>query len=527
MTELLPTKATFAPGEPIEVEVRGAGGAGGLTLWHLDRRVATAPVDGDGVARLPPQPEGGYGVEAGAAATALDVLADPLRRARYGFVASYPERRELGGVLDNVRRLHLNAVQFYDWMYRHAGLVPPTDTFVDALGQTISLDTVRRLADGLRRVGSLPIAYAAVYAAGRDEWPEWQEHGLYRPDGTPWTLGDDFLWNVDPTSPRWLEHFAGDLRAALAAGGFAGFHLDQYGQPKRALRKDGSVVDLEHAFPALLERLARELPEARLIFNNVNDFPTWTTAPAPQAATYIEVWAPHVRLAHLGELVTRARGYDRGKAVILAAYLSVHANGDEAGAAAAERLQHAVVLSHGGTVLLHGEERNVLTEAYYVSNRTLGAAAAEASRRCYDFAVRYGDLLFDPDAEDVTRTVVGGLNREIVVEAPVPVATDCEAGALWVRAVRTRLGLVVHLIDLSNQDDDLWDAPKRPARPLEGVRLAVERETPGAATIDVASPEAPALERLPSAYDGRHDVVTLPAFGPWCLVLVRDAAPEP
>ncbi|HEX7526609.1 MAG TPA: glycoside hydrolase family 66 protein, partial [Gaiellaceae bacterium] len=152
-----------------------------------------------------------------------------------------------------------------------------------------------------------------------------------------------------------------------------------------------------------------------------------------------------------------------------------------------------------------------------------GDEAREASRRCYDFAVRYGDLLFDRDAVDLTRTITGGLNQEIVVEANVPVATDCEPGSLWVRVVGTKQGLVVHLIDLSQQEDDLWDAPKKPARPLAGVKLAVERDGAAAPSIAFAHPESPELVALESTFDGRHDVVELPAFGPWATVLLRDA----
>jgi dextranase len=519
--ELLPTKATFAPGEPIEIEVRGGDGPVELTLRHLDRVAATAA--GDSSVSFPAQPEGGYGVDAGSASTAVEVLANPLERVRYGFVASYAPGRDVDGIVENARRLHLSAVQFYDWMYRHAKLVTPTDVFEDALGQTVSHDSSRRLAAALREAGSLPLAYAAVYAVGRDEWPEWEAYGLFHTDGQPWTLGDDFLWNVDPTSERWQAHFVAELKESVAAVGFAGFHLDQYGQPKRALRKDGALVDLSDAFPALLERLAAELPDSRLIFNNVNDFPTWATARVGQAAIYIEVWAPHVRLSHLAELATKSRGFDRDKPIVLAAYLNSYDGADEAEAAAAERLQHAVVFSHGATVLLHGESRNVLTEAYYVSNHELGDAARDASRRCYDFAVRYGDLLFDRDAADLTRMLVGGLNDEIRVEADVPVATDCTAGSLWARVVGTRHGLVVHLIDLSQQDDDVWDAPKRQAPPLTGVRIAVERDGVAAPRIAFAHPEAPELVALDPTFDGSHDVVELPAFGPWAIVLLRDA----
>ena len=351
--------------------------------------------------------------------------------------------------------------------------------------------------------------------------PSGRRTGSTAADGTPWTLGEDFLWNVDPTSERWLAHFAGELRSALGLG-FAGFHLDQYGAPKRALRRDGTEVDLAQAFPALIGRLATELPGASLIFNNVNDFPVWTTARAPQDAVYVEVWPPHERLGHLAGLVAKARALAPGKGVILAAYLSAY-EGDEAAAAAAERLQLATVYSHGGTVLLHGEEDAALTEAYYVRHKRLGADSLEATRHTYDFVVRYGDLLFDPDSVDVTRTEVGGVNEEVRVEAPVPVATDSEPGALWVRAMRGPRGLLVSLIDLSPQQDDRWDAGKQAGRPLAGVRVAVERVHRSAPAFHFADPDdSPALRPLAATAKANHDVVELPAFRTWALVWVHE-----
>jgi dextranase len=519
LSELLPVKATFAPGDPIEIEVRGVTEA---ALWHLERKIAEAS-SRDGVVRFDPQPEGGYGVEGAGVRTAVDVLSEPLSRPRYGFVSDYSPGREVAGVSDAVRRLHLNAVQFYDWMYRHASLLPPQNEFEDPLGRRLSLDTVRRLAAAVRAAGSLPLGYAAVYAAGRDEWPAWAEDGLYRADGTPWTLGDDFLWNVDPSSERWLQHLAADLEAARVAVGFAGFHLDQYGAPKRALRRDGAEVDLAVAFPVLIDRLADELPEARLIFNNVNDFPTWATAGARQHAVYIEVWPPHERLGHLAELVRKARALAPGKGVVLAAYLSVYSGDDEAVASAAERLQLATVFSHGGSCLLHGEEDAVITEAYYVRHGRVTAPSLAAACAYYDFAVRYGDLLFDARGVDVTRTELGGVNEELRIEAPVPVSTDCAAGVLWARAIRSPRGLILSLIDLSQQTDDLWDAPKQPSRPLAGVRLAVERSRSIAPPFRFAAPEdSPALQTLRSVPSGRYDAVEVPPFRTWALVWVCD-----
>lgn len=515
-------KATFAPGEPVEVELRGATAPFDVSLTHLDRVVATVSVQpGEAVARFPPQPEGGYGVEGAEATTALDVLTDPLTRPRYGFVSHYEQGRDASGVVGLVRRLHLNAVQFYDWMYRHARLLPPTDEYEDALGQRLSLSTVRRLAAGVRSAGSLPFGYAAVYAVGKDERAEWDDIALLRVDGEPWTLGDDFLWIVDPTDERWLRSFASQLDEAADKVGFAGFHLDQYGAPKRAVRRDGGIVDLAEAFPRLVDRLADALTGSRLIFNNVNDFPTWATARARQAATYIEVWPPHEHLAHLGSLVTKARLLAPDRGVILAAYLAPFVD-DEETARAAERLLLATVFSHGGSALLHGEERAVLTEAYYVRHAKVSDATLDTARRYFDFAVRYGDLLYDPAATDVTRSHLGGENGEVVVEAPVPVATDCLPGMLWARVVRCTRGLLVSLIDLSAQTTVAWNVPKHRGGAVAGVRVALERAAD--ATILFASPESsPALRTLASRREGRYDVVSVPPFSTWALLWVRGA----
>lgn len=519
--ELLPAKATFAPGEPIEVDVRGSDEPLEVSLWHLDRRLAVSTVAAGEPARFPPQAEGGYGVVAGDATSALDILADPLSRPRYGFVSHYEAGRDVSGVANHVRRLHLNAIQFYDWMYRHARLLPPQDDFADALGRQVSLATVRELAAAVRGAGSLPLGYAAVYAVGAAEREHWSDIALSRQDGTPWTLGEDFLWIVDPTDERWLRFFADELREAVERVDFAGFHLDQYGAPKQASRPDGAVVDLTAGFPLLIDRIAAEVPEARLIFNNVNDFPTETTAASDQAATYIEVWPPHDDLSHIAGLVSKARLLAPERPVIIAAYLSQFSHDAET-AAAAERLLLATVFSHGGTVLLHGEERAVLTDPYYVDHAEVDDATLELTRLYYDFAVRYGDLLFDPAATDVTRTHIAPETQEVKIAAPVAVTTDCAPGTVWARVIRCSRGLLVSLIDLSGQTDTLWKTAKQPLQPLACVRVAVEHAAP--AQFLFAAPESsPSLAELVPKRDGAHDVVTLPAFTGWGMLWVRDS----
>src|SRR5690606_21128836 len=208
-------------------------------------------------------------------------------------------------------------------------------------------------------------------------------------DGRPHTLAD-FLSIVDPSDPDWLAHFRADLRRAVRVGGFAGLHLDQYGFPRRAVRPDGRVVDLAVGFDALIRAVRAELPDACLIFNNVNDFPVWATTRSPQDVTYTEVWEPHDTLADLAAVATRSRSLARHRPVVLAAYQSVYATHPARAADAATRLTMATLFSHGATQLLAGEDGRVLVDPYYVRNHAAEPSTLDMLARWYDLLVAAG-----------------------------------------------------------------------------------------------------------------------------------------
>jgi dextranase len=526
--KLIPTKATFAPGETIEIEFVGAstGPKIAVQLWHLDRLIATAPI-AEGLVCFDAQPIGGYGLVAVDVANlsvplvtgAMDVLNSPFDRPRYGFVAEFNTGRDPIDLVNTARSLHLNLIQFYDWAHRYAQLVPDTEEYLDPLNRPLSLATVQSMTASLAKIGSRSMGYAAVYAVGGVDWDTWKEAGLFKTDGEPHRFTDDLLLVVDPANERWMKHFITDLRRSMDEVGFDGFHLDSYGWPKRALRADGTVCDLNEAFPQLLDRIREVLPASRFMFNNVNDFPTWSTASTDQDATYIEVWAPNTTLAHLGGLIDRARGFGSATPPILAAYLSVYTNSPAAAADDAARFVMATIFSHGGTHLL-------LVHPYYPQNHAAEASTKQLMSRWYDFLVRYGDLLLGDDAIDVTRSYTGGINEDLYFSGPegVRICTDPEPGSIWVRVVRTHLGLVVHLINLVDQTEIDWDAAKNPVQLTCGIRLRLLK-TLGGQTPLVADPDRnPALQQLPIIDDGSaYDEIELPAIGAWTMLVL----PEP
>jgi dextranase len=530
--EILPTRSTFSTTDPVEIEVRGTRDPVDVIVSHLGDAVFVTNTelvpreDAEGaILRLPPLAPGGYRIEVIVDGiterTAVEVTEDPRARVRYGFAVDYSPGRDLVGITDTARRLHLTDVQFYDWAYRHADLLGGGEDYLDALNQPISLRTVRDLAAAVRSVGARALGYAAVYAVGPTEWPQWKHRALLSATGESYGLGD-FLFLLDPASPDWLESFTAQLERSLTEVGFDGFHLDQYGYPKRAIRADGEAVDVANSFVTLIESVRAALPTAQLVFNNVNDFPTWATASTPQDAVYIEVWAPHVTLGSLAAVVLRARSVAGGKPVVIAAYQHVYDSAPASVADITTSFTMATLFSHGATQLLAGESDRILVDPYYVRNHVVEKSTAAMLKRWYDFLVEHDEILMDPAIIDVTGSYSGDYNDDCDVSYDsAAVSGTADAGAVWRRITSVGDRLVMHLINLIGQEDDLWDAPRNiPGRMGTGT-LRFRWEGGGLPRVRAADPDADGrLVDLDVAFEGTHAFVRLPEFALWQVVVI-------
>jgi dextranase len=522
--EILPTRAQFDVGDSVQIEVRGVSD-GELTVWRLGEEVLRVRSGGETVVTLGWLPAGCYGIEYSTGdrilRTAVEVSADTRARLRYGFVVDYSPGRDLAGVSDSVRRLHLTGIQFYDWAYRHADLLGGGETYRDALDQTIALQTVRELIDSIRSVGAAALGYAAVYAVGPDEWARWQQHALLTATGEPYALGD-FLFLVDPASPEWLESFTAQLRRASDEIGFDGFHLDQYGYPKRAVRPDGTSVDVASSFVTLIDAVRDALPDGQLVFNNVNDFPTWATAGTLQDAVYIEVWEPSVTLGALASVVTRAKSLSAGKPIVIAAYQHVYDGAAVDAADLATSFTMATLFSHGATQLLAGEADRILVDPYYVRNHVVEPSTADLLKRWYDFLVEHDDVLQNPAIIDVTPSYASAYNDDCDVSFDsAPTRGEARAGTVWRRITSIGDRIVVHLINLAGQSDELWDGPRvQPAMVGAGI-LRFRRVGSGMPRVRVADPDGSArLTDVPVTMDGNFATATLPELHVWQLIVL-------
>lgn len=523
---LVPVRSTFAADEPVVVRVDAAPAGVRLTVRGVEGVVSAFDDVRDEVT-IGALPHGGYGVDAWDAAGALlassafDVLNDPMDRPRYGFVARYDPEVDVEAFGAHALRMHLNVVQHYDWAHSYTELVGPEE-YSDMLGNRVSMPVLRAMLGTFRGLGARPLGYAALYGVPAAQWDSWSDVGLYRSTGEPYGFGDDFLNVVDPGASRWRRTIVGALAHAYGEVGFDGFHLDQYGWPKRALRADGTITDLADTLPALVDEIAGAVPGARLIFNNVNGFPLERTAHSRQAALYSEVWPPRVELRDLAELVAQSRAASR-LPVIVAAYLSVFRDVGGPPARDAARLTMATVFSSGATHLLTGEDGRLLVHPYYVDSLEADEETLDLLERWYTFLVRHGDLLLDRDTADVTGAYAGAYNADVVVEAPpgVRVSVHPDPGTVWLRVMRAPRGLVLHLVNLVGQDETGWDTPKRPIAPLAGLVLRMRQVDAVPAAVRWLDPDEPGPgDVLDGAADGIDQITRLPSLGAWAVVHV-------
>ena len=308
----------------------------------------------------------------------------------------------------------------------------------------------------------------------------------------------------------------------MAAVGLHGFHLDQYGYPRWAGLVGGGAVDLSRSFRALIEAVRTGLPDARLVFNNVNDFPTRATADAPQDAVYIEVWPPHTTLGSLARLVERARAARDGRPVVIAAYQHVYEVAPRSEADLSTSFTMATLFSHGATQLLAGEQGNLLVDPYYVRNRPAEPETLALLQRWYDFLVEHDELLMAPGAADVSGAWVGAYNDALDVRfAAAPTTDGPTPGGVWRRVVQVGELLVVHLINLAGQADTEWDAPRAvPADPGAGT-LRVKRAGSAVPVVRVADPDRGGhLTDVAVELDGEDAVAVLPPPHVWQTVVV-------
>lgn len=288
-------KAQYLCGEDVRIDLPPELRGGEAQVTRLERPVPCRAHREGAALVLSGLGEGNYGVTIRHGELrwegAFDVVPERRRVTRYGFLTDFAPDDAGEEDLRWMCALHLNAVQFYDWMYRHDKLLPDSELYSDPMGRPTSLAVIEGKIAACKKLGMRPFAYGAVYAATAatcEAHPDW---AMYSMDGQPLVFASWlYFMNIAAGSP-WSGHIVGQYLEA-ARFGFEGIHMDTYGLPKHVWDAEGRPVELAEEFPGLIARAAEavrsERPEGGVIFNCVNNWPVTDVASAPQDAVYIE-----------------------------------------------------------------------------------------------------------------------------------------------------------------------------------------------------------------------------------------------
>lgn len=397
--------------------------------------------------------------------TAFDVSDGTERIVRYGFLTDFGPEEKDDEDIAFADKMHLTAIQFYDWMYRHDRLVYDGEEYDNPLGISVSNAVIRRKIALCKKHHIRPFAYGAVYAASKSFYETHKSWAMYTQNKEPITFADWLVFMNINQKCGWSSYIVEQFRKAVADLGFQGIHMDTYGYPKKAWTPDGEQINLEKDFPKLIAESAKavksEDPEAGVIFNAVNDWPVESVADSDQDSIYIEVWSPHDTYLDLQQLIGKAKSLSGGKQVILAAYMHPFAEQKNAeGAEKAFLLTYAVIHASGGYQLVLGENKGILCDSYYNKYAVLREAFLPTVKAYCDYIVRYGELMSGRDITDISMTATGGINEDILFSSgQAGFSVKPEQGKIWTKVGITDHRIILHLINLKGENE-LWNVEK-------------------------------------------------------------------
>ena len=443
----------------------------------------------------------------------LDVLTSWTQMPRYGFLSDFEQgRTDVIQTMQNLADLHVNGLQYYDWMYRHETLLTDQEPYIDVLGRSLSIKTVESLIDAghAKNISAMP--YTAIYAASEEFYNQHQDWALYDENGAPVRLGTDFLVYMDPrVDGKWIDHLFSEFEKVLKQTKFDGIHLDQYGDPKEAYDNLGTHIPLDEpiaqtitATHALVDRFR---DDGAVVFNCVTNWPVEMASAADEDIIYIEVWDPYVWFSELHNLIAYAQSLGHNKPVVLAAY--VHP-----GSSANPFLMDAIIFSSGGGHIEMGENNGYLADPYFPSYDTLNAEQAALLRRYYDFAVRYQNLI-GPSTTEATRQWIDKIKIE-GLEVGLNQSADVFA---LLRESQGRLAL--NLVNMTNIGSTKWTEPANFPTAATNLHVSVSGMTRTIKSVSFTSADEKVftLEPLKFIQTGEQVTFEIPSLKIWDLVV--------
>ena len=416
--------------------------------------------------------------------TALDVSSDWTRFPRYGFNSDYyagESAQESDRKARELSKYHINAIQFYDWMWEHDRLIKyncdgsMATLFEQIDGRTQSFITVSNKVAAAWRHNMFPMAYSLVYGdSGIGEkpvHPEWaaytqawadQPH-LVRQHNLAGFNPPRAIWVMDVSNPEWQGYIFNQFKDAITKLNFGGIHLDNLGGSWNYRYQSDSAIHEWEEFPAFINRSRNAIrgvrPDARIIHNDVAANYLNEIARSSEDVYYVEVWG-NEQYRDIRNLINRAKSESgHSKQVVLAAYMNLF-NYSNYVSEASVRLMDAVTFANGAFRIELGEGIEYLTNHYFPMHwPTARESMKRMLRSYYSFIVRFENLLFF----NTLGNVVDATDPALTYSATDTLSKDGAAGTVWTVIKQWRDEFdTISLINLHGVDSDWRNRSARP-----------------------------------------------------------------
>ncbi|AIO19379.1 Cycloisomaltooligosaccharide glucanotransferase precursor [Candidatus Izimaplasma bacterium HR1] len=409
--------------------------------------------------------------------TAFEIENDWKKRPRYGFLSDFSSKNlNEENYIKTFLKLHINVVQYYDWMYQHNNLIAPTEEFTDLMGRKLNQRVVKDKIKLCQEHGIKNIAYGAIYGASNEFFNNHKDWAFYNTKNEPIRFIDVFTIMNFTKNSEWRNHLIGEYKKAINVMNFDGIHMDTYGYPKVALDYQKNVIRLDEHFNDLINDTKKELQQncnsSELIFNNVGAWPVETTYKANQSALYIEVWDPMSTYNHLMTLIKQVKSLTKDKELIISAYLKPYYEKGSKNAVNSHKLLSSILFSSGAFHLIMGEDQKTLRTGYYCDYGELNDDQFNEIRKYYDFNTMFSEVLYDRTLTDVSLTHMDGDNLEYVFDN-IEVSPTAAPGKVLTIIKENNQRKIIHLINLIDSTSVNWNEFHEDRKPINNIKIRV------------------------------------------------------
>ncbi|MFC0470651.1 glycoside hydrolase family 66 protein [Halalkalibacter kiskunsagensis] len=364
----------------------------------------------------------------------VDVSSSWTKFPRYGYVWDFTENVDAAQRIEKLKDYHINALQYYDWKYRHHKPVADNlEVWDDWSGREVYGDSIRSYISAAQDSNMVNMAYNMAYAAvsGYEDDGVKQEWALYYSDNndsgeghfkfkmadeTP--TGITHLYFFDMSNKEWQDYIFAETNKMFEAFEFDGWHSDTVGEWGEMQTADGKTLYVKDNYTEFLNAAKEAIGDKYLVFNPVGAQGIENVNISDVDVLYTEIW-PWDRdkdgelydtYYSLKKTIESAREESGGKSLVIPAYMSYdygEANPGSPFNTSAVLLTGASVYAAGGARMELGDNGNMLSNEYFPAQHLyMTKELEERVAKQYDFIVAYQNLLRDGQTETTNRIEV-------------------------------------------------------------------------------------------------------------------------